>query len=57
MISIRLSYLDGAASSMPRIEALRAEHSSVKGVATCAGVEMRGAAKLPHKPALVTLLA
>jgi hypothetical protein len=41
---------------MPRIEALFAELSSVNGVATCAGLKMRGTAKLPHKPAFVTLL-
>ena len=52
-----VSDLNGAVSSMSKIEASHAEHSSVKGVATCAGVKMRGTAKLPHKHALVTLLA
>ena len=54
-----VSDLNGAALSMPRIEALHAEHPSVKGVAVAmyAGVKMRGTAKLPHKHALVTLLA
>ncbi len=28
----------------------------MNGVATCAGLKMRGTVKLPHKPALVTLL-
>jgi len=54
---IFVSGLNGAALSMPSIEASHAELSSVKGVATCAGVKMRGTAKLPHKHALVTLLA
>ena len=52
-----VSDLNGVALSMPSIEALHAEHTSVKGVAMCAGVKMRGTAKLPHKLALVTLLA
>jgi hypothetical protein len=39
---MHLTNFNGTASSMPRIEALHAECSSVKGVATCAGVKMRG---------------
>ena len=37
-----VSDLNGAVLLMPRIEASYAEHSSVKGVATCAGVKDAG---------------